>query len=214
MALSMDEQRMLEEIERRLADEDPVLAARLTAFGPPGLGITLRSRRGRMLASLIALITLAVISAAAYAIVPLGLRHSARPRPTPASSRSAVTAPKGGSSHATAAELPPPRTEGSATEGSATEGSATEGSATEGSATEGSESERQPFGCPRPAPAVARIPACSATLKLRDAPQAARDVPALCDRALRPCPATVPCDRALRPCPATVLCDRRGRGAG
>jgi hypothetical protein len=106
MALSMDEQRMLEEIERRLADEDPVLAARLTAFGPPGLGITLRSRRGRMLASLIALITLAVISAAAYAIVPLGLRHSARPRPTPTSSRSAVTAPKGGSSNATAAELP------------------------------------------------------------------------------------------------------------
>ncbi len=81
MALSMDEQRMLDEIERRLADEDPVLAARLTAFGPPGLGITLRSRRGRMLASLIALITLAVISVAAYAIVPLGLRHPARPRP-------------------------------------------------------------------------------------------------------------------------------------
>jgi len=111
MALSMDEQRMLEEIERRLADEDPVLAARLTAFGPPGLGRTLRSRRGRMLASLIAFITLAVISVAAYAIVPLGLRHGTRPRPTPTASRSAVTRRAGGSTQATASALPPTGTQ-------------------------------------------------------------------------------------------------------
>ena len=103
MALSMDEQRMLDEIERRLADEDPVLAARLTGFGPPGLGITLRSRRGRMVASLVALITLAVIAVAAYAIVPFGLRHAARPRPTPAASQPAVTAKTGASSQATTA---------------------------------------------------------------------------------------------------------------
>jgi hypothetical protein len=97
MALPMDEQRMLDEIEHRLADEDPVLAARLTAFGPPGLGITLRSRRGRMLASLIALITLAVISVAAYALMPLAMRHAARPRPAPSSSQPASTAKAGAS---------------------------------------------------------------------------------------------------------------------
>jgi Protein of unknown function (DUF3040) len=91
MALSMDEQRMLDEIERRLADEDPVLAARLTSFGPPGVRIALRSRRGRMLASLIALITLAVIAVTAFAIVPLGLRHPAQPRPSPAFSQPAST---------------------------------------------------------------------------------------------------------------------------
>ena len=102
MALSMDEQRMLDEIERRLADEDPVLAARLTAFGPPSLRIKLRSRRGRMLASLIALITLAAISVAAYAIMPLGLRQPARPRPVPASSQPAITARTGASSQSTA----------------------------------------------------------------------------------------------------------------
>ena len=107
MALSMDEQRMLDEIEQRLADEDPVLAARLTAFGPPGLGITLRSRRGRMLASLIALVTLAVISVAAYALMPLAMRHAARPRPTPASSQPATTARTGTSSQATASGLDP-----------------------------------------------------------------------------------------------------------
>ncbi len=107
MALPMDEQRMLDEIEHRLADEDPVLAARLTAFGPPGLGITLRSRRGRMLASLIALVALAVISVAAYALMPLAMRHTARPQPTPSSSRSASTASTGASSQPTAAAQGP-----------------------------------------------------------------------------------------------------------
>ncbi len=92
MALPMDEQRLLDEIEQRLTDEDPVLAARLTAFGPPGLGITLRSRRGRMLASLIALVTLAVISVAAYALMPLAMRHAARPQPRPSSSQPASAA--------------------------------------------------------------------------------------------------------------------------
>ena len=104
MALSMDEQRMLDEIERRLADEDPVLAARLTAFGPAGLTATLRSRRGRMLASLIALITLAVISAAAYAIMPFGLRHSVRPRPAPAAPT--VVSHAGAGSQGTGSRLP------------------------------------------------------------------------------------------------------------
>jgi Protein of unknown function (DUF3040) len=97
MALPMDEQRMLDEIEHRLADEDPVLAARLTAFGPPGLGITLRSRRGRMLASLIALVTLAVISVAAYALMPLATHHAAKPRPAPSSSQPASAASTGAS---------------------------------------------------------------------------------------------------------------------
>jgi hypothetical protein len=114
MALPMDEQRMLDEIEHRLADEDPVLAARLTAFGPPGLSITLRSRRGRMLASLIALVTLAVISVAAYALMPIAMRHAAKPRPAPSSSQPASTASTGAGSQpsaaaqgATAAQHPP-----------------------------------------------------------------------------------------------------------
>ncbi len=98
MALSMDEQRILEEIERRLADEEPVLAARLTAFGHPGLGITLRSRRGRMLASLIALVTLAVISVAVYAVLPLAMRHAPKPRPAPAASQASSRPPSQASS--------------------------------------------------------------------------------------------------------------------
>ena len=37
MALSMEEQRILAEIERQLADDDPSLAVRLSTFRRPGL---------------------------------------------------------------------------------------------------------------------------------------------------------------------------------
>jgi len=71
MALSMDEQRMLAEIERRLAAEDPGLAIRLSSFRRPGPSSgRLRTRKGRvvMLTCMIALI--AVVSAVIYALVP------------------------------------------------------------------------------------------------------------------------------------------------
>lgn len=107
LALSMDEQRILDEIERRLADEEPALAARLTSFGHAGLGITLRSRRGRMLASLLAMVALAVISVAAYAVIPLSLRHAARPRPVPASGQPSISARASASGLAPAPALQP-----------------------------------------------------------------------------------------------------------
>jgi hypothetical protein len=70
MALSMDEQRMLAEIERRLAAEDPGLATRLSSFKRPGPAAGLRTPRGRLilLVSMIALV--AIVSAAAYLLVP------------------------------------------------------------------------------------------------------------------------------------------------
>ncbi|HUK70489.1 MAG TPA: DUF3040 domain-containing protein [Streptosporangiaceae bacterium] len=92
MALSMDEQRILDEIERRLADDDPRLAARLTAFGPTGLASTLRSRRGRILASFVGLVTLAVISMAAYVIFSISMRHPPKPHPGATSSQQKATA--------------------------------------------------------------------------------------------------------------------------
>ena len=61
MALSMDEQRMLAEIERRLAAEDPGLATRLSSFRRPGPSVGLRTTgKGRivMLACMIALIAI------------------------------------------------------------------------------------------------------------------------------------------------------------
>jgi hypothetical protein len=70
MALSMDEQRMLAEIERRLAAEDPGLAIRLSSFRRPSPSGGLRTRKGRlvMFACMIALI--AVVSAVIYVLVP------------------------------------------------------------------------------------------------------------------------------------------------
>jgi Flp pilus assembly protein TadB len=80
MALSMDEQRMLAEIERRLAAEDPGLATRLSSFRRPGPSAAgLRNPRGRliMLACMITLI--AIVSAVIYMLVPFRPQHLKAP---------------------------------------------------------------------------------------------------------------------------------------
>jgi hypothetical protein len=70
MALSMDEQRILEEMERKLVEADPLLASRLTSFGRPGLAALMRSRRARIVLSLLGLIVIAAVSLAVYALTP------------------------------------------------------------------------------------------------------------------------------------------------
>jgi hypothetical protein len=66
VALPMDEQRILEEMERMLAADDPKLAARLAAFGQPGLGQVLRTRRARATLSIMLLILIAAVAAVIY----------------------------------------------------------------------------------------------------------------------------------------------------
>lgn len=70
MALSMDEQRILDEMERKLADDDPLLASRLTSFGRPGLAAAMRSRRARVMLTVLALVVIAAVSLAVYALTP------------------------------------------------------------------------------------------------------------------------------------------------
>lgn len=65
MALPMDEQRILEEMERMLAADDPRLAARLSAFGQPGVGQVFRTRRAK---AVLSLLMVAVIAASASVI--------------------------------------------------------------------------------------------------------------------------------------------------
>jgi hypothetical protein len=80
MALSMDEQRMLAEIERRLAAEDPGLATRLSSFRRPVPPAGLRTTgKGRivMFACMIALI--AIVSTVIYALVPFRPQHLKAP---------------------------------------------------------------------------------------------------------------------------------------
>jgi cytoskeletal protein RodZ len=88
MALSMDEQRMLAEIERRLAAEDPGLATRLSSFRRPGRAAALRTPRGRIIGSLCTVVLLAVIGLTVYAMIPFRaptsktLINSPKTRPT------------------------------------------------------------------------------------------------------------------------------------
>src|SRR5260370_1692674 len=79
MALSMDEQRILEEMERKLADDDPLVASRLTSFGRPGLAALMRSRRARIVLSFLALIVIAAVSLAVYALTPFRSDRSPAP---------------------------------------------------------------------------------------------------------------------------------------
>ncbi len=88
MALSMDEQRMLAEIERRLSAEDPGLAARLSSFRRPGPRARLRTPRGRILGSLVTIAMVAVISLTVYAMAPFR-SHSPKSTLTPQASTSA-----------------------------------------------------------------------------------------------------------------------------
>ena len=77
MALSMDEQRMLAEIERRLAAEDPGLATRLSSFKRPGPAAGLRTTRGKIIGSICTVVLLAVIGLTVYAMIPfqIGRAH-------------------------------------------------------------------------------------------------------------------------------------------
>jgi hypothetical protein len=69
MALSMDEQRMLAEIERRLAAEDPGLATRLSSFRRPSPAARFRTSRGRIVGSICTVALLAIIGLTIYAMM-------------------------------------------------------------------------------------------------------------------------------------------------
>ena len=81
MALSMDEQRALAEIERRLAADDPGLATCLTAFRRPGPANVLRSPRARIVGSLFTVLLVAMVSLMVYAMIPFRT-HGTRPSVT------------------------------------------------------------------------------------------------------------------------------------
>ena len=96
MALSMDEQRVLAEIERRLAADDPGLATCLTSFRRPGPATVLRSPRARIMGSLFTVLLVTMVSLMVYAMVPFRV-HGARTPATPSTStHGAVTSAAAG----------------------------------------------------------------------------------------------------------------------
>jgi len=89
MALSQDEQRMLAEIERRLAADDPGLASCLTTFRRPGPATVLRSPRARIIGSLFTVLLVAMVSLMVYAMIPF---RTHVPRHAPATTAAPVNA--------------------------------------------------------------------------------------------------------------------------
>ena len=79
MALSMDEQRALAEIERRLVADDPGLATCLTAFRRPGPARVLRSPRARIIGSLFTVLLVAMVSLMVYAMIPFRANNARVP---------------------------------------------------------------------------------------------------------------------------------------
>ena len=106
MALSMDEQRMLAEIERRLAAEDPSLAARLSSFKRPSPAVKLRSPRSKVIGSLFAVAAALALSMMIYAMIPFRAHApsgTTNPQATGGVSASAPAQhPAAGSSHTAA----------------------------------------------------------------------------------------------------------------
>jgi hypothetical protein len=98
MALSMDEQRILAEIERRLAADDPSLASCLSTFRRPGPGTVLRSPRARIIGSLFTVLLVAVVSLMVYAMIPFRDHTLRNPVvPPPQASRNTAIASDGSS---------------------------------------------------------------------------------------------------------------------
>jgi cytoskeletal protein RodZ len=96
MALSMDEQRVLAEIERRLAADDPGLATCLTSFRRPGPATVLRSPRARIMGSLFTVLLVAMVSLMVYAMIPFRAHGARTPAAPSASTHGAVTSAAAG----------------------------------------------------------------------------------------------------------------------
>ena len=79
MALSQDEQRVLAEIERRLAAEDPRLASSLATFRRPTPAALLRSPRARVIGTLFSVLLVATVSLMFYAMSPFRVHGGRAP---------------------------------------------------------------------------------------------------------------------------------------
>lgn len=82
MALSMDEQRMLDEMERQLAADDPRLASRFSAFGQPRLPGALSSQRAKAISGLLALVLIGAVTAMMFVLSPYGAHRATQTHAT------------------------------------------------------------------------------------------------------------------------------------
>ena len=85
MALSMEEQRMLDEMERQLAIDDPRLAIRFNAFGQQRLPGAFTSPRAKTISGVLALVLIAAVTIMMFVLSPYGAHRAGAPRTTPSS---------------------------------------------------------------------------------------------------------------------------------
>jgi hypothetical protein len=76
----MEEQRILDEIERKLAADDPRLASRFNTFGQHRLPSAFTSARARTISCLVALALIAAVTVMMFVLSPMN-RHSQSPHP-------------------------------------------------------------------------------------------------------------------------------------
>jgi hypothetical protein len=109
MALSMEEQRILAEIEQHLTRAEPALAARFARMGHPHPSIAgaLKSPRGRLVVSLAAIVTLVITSMLVYLMVSLRGMPQRSVGGRPAAATATPQCCRGGA--ASAARRSPPR---------------------------------------------------------------------------------------------------------
>ena len=146
MALSMDEQRALAEIERRLVADDPGLATCMTAFRRPGPARVLRSPRARIIGSLFTILLVAMVSLMVYAMIPFRAAHGARTHMTPSAGTPAgnVAIVPAGSTHPQS--HPPASSNASASTAVSTGASAKSPSATVSASAKASQAKDQAAG--------------------------------------------------------------------
>jgi hypothetical protein len=95
----MDEQRILDEMERNLAADDPRLAARLGAFGQQRLTGAIRSQQARTVGGVLALALIAAVTIMVFVVSPFASRvHNDTTKPGGQTS----SAPATGSAKSTA----------------------------------------------------------------------------------------------------------------
>jgi cytoskeletal protein RodZ len=90
VALSMDEQRILDEMERKLAADDPRLAARLGSFGQR-MPSHMRFQHARTIGGVLALALIAAVTVMVFVVSPFANHVRNEHRPTTPPSAAANT---------------------------------------------------------------------------------------------------------------------------
>jgi Protein of unknown function (DUF3040) len=96
VALSMEEQRMLDEMERQLAIDDPKLASRLNAFGGQRTPGAFTSHRAKTISGLLALALIAAVTIMMFVVSPYGVHRGSSPHTPSTSSKPPAGAQKTG----------------------------------------------------------------------------------------------------------------------